>query len=61
MLLLGSELPLPDDAQVLEEARFVAVTDRILALLAACHDFPKSTTGAVNAVVRYSKLDGGVS
>lgn len=41
VLVLGTEYPAPDDAQTLDEKRFVTDTRRILALLAERHGFPK--------------------
>ena len=41
VLVLGNEHRIPDDAQTLEDKRFVDDTQRILALLAERHGFPK--------------------
>jgi hypothetical protein len=41
VLILGDEHPTPADAQTLGEKRFVTDTNRILALLAERHGFPK--------------------
>jgi Protein of unknown function (DUF3088) len=41
VLILGDEAPVPDDAQTLGSKRFVTDTNRILALLAERHGFPK--------------------
>jgi Protein of unknown function (DUF3088) len=41
VLVLGSEYPVPDDAQTLGDKHFVTDTKRILALLAERHGFPK--------------------
>jgi hypothetical protein len=41
VLILGDEAPVPDDAQTLGNKRFVTDTNRILALLAERHGFPK--------------------
>jgi len=41
VLVLGDEHPLPADAKTLGERHFVTDTNRILALLAERHGFPK--------------------
>ena len=41
VLVLGTEHPIPDDAQALGDTRFVTDSKRILALLAERHGFPK--------------------
>jgi hypothetical protein len=41
VLILGDEGPVPEDVQTLGEKRFVTDTNRILALLAERHGFPK--------------------
>jgi hypothetical protein len=41
VLVLGDEHPVPDDAQTLNGKYFVTDTQRILALLAERHGFPK--------------------
>lgn len=41
VLVLGDELPPPDDAKTLGTTRFVNDSKRILALLAERHGFPK--------------------
>lgn len=41
VLVLGDEHPIPDDVQRLGDKHFVTDTNRILALLAERHGFPK--------------------
>jgi hypothetical protein len=41
VLILGDDGPIPDDVKTLGETRFVNDTNRILALLAERHGFPK--------------------
>lgn len=41
VLILGDEHPIPEDAKALGERRFVTDPQRILALLAQRHGFPK--------------------